>query len=176
MDRIVYNIVDNWQVGRSVSRCRVFPFKRQRSLLLAWLIYTWTNVGGLQLLRKRICVQQANDLLLLDPWVAGYTIHFWSNFRFFSRLFIPTYPNYSNYHSQKPKLSHPTGKRSSKSTKMADSFHMKPLKERNLSRLLMGPGPCNPPASVREAAALPLLGHLDPTFSEIMDELQIGLR
>lgn len=53
---------------------------------------------------------------------------------------------------------------------------MKPLKERNLYRLLMGPGPCNPPASAREASSLPLLGHLDPTFGEIMDELQIGLR
>lgn len=45
---------------------------------------------------------------------------------------------------------------------------MKPLKEKNLKRLLLGPGPTNCSKNVLEASSLPLLGHLDPTFGEIM--------
>jgi len=41
-------------------------------------------------------------------------------------------------------------------------------------RLLLGPGPTNCAPSVLEAASLPTIGHLDPTFSEIMDELQVS--
>lgn len=39
-------------------------------------------------------------------------------------------------------------------------------------RVLLGPGPSNVPARVREAMARPLLGHLDPTFLTILDEVQ----
>jgi alanine-glyoxylate transaminase/serine-glyoxylate transaminase/serine-pyruvate transaminase len=42
--------------------------------------------------------------------------------------------------------------------------------------LLLGPGPSNVSAAVRAATARPTLGHLDPEFLEIMDELQAGLR
>jgi alanine-glyoxylate transaminase/serine-glyoxylate transaminase/serine-pyruvate transaminase len=43
-------------------------------------------------------------------------------------------------------------------------------------RLLMGPGPCNPyPAAVEELGR-PMLGHLDPEFIEILDEVCAGLR
>lgn len=44
------------------------------------------------------------------------------------------------------------------------------------SRLLLGPGPSNVSARVREAMARPLLGHLDPAFLAIMDEVQERLR
>ncbi len=43
-------------------------------------------------------------------------------------------------------------------------------------RLLLGPGPSNAPQSVLDAAAQPLLGHLDPFFSTILQELQAMLR
>jgi alanine-glyoxylate transaminase/serine-glyoxylate transaminase/serine-pyruvate transaminase len=39
-------------------------------------------------------------------------------------------------------------------------------------KLLLGPGPSNVPARVREAMARPLLGHLDPEFLAILDETQ----
>ena len=39
-------------------------------------------------------------------------------------------------------------------------------------RLLLGPGPSNVSAAVREAMAQPLLGHLDPAFLSILDETQ----
>lgn len=39
-------------------------------------------------------------------------------------------------------------------------------------RLLLGPGPCNVSAAVREALARPLVGHLDPAFLELLDDLQ----
>ena len=39
-------------------------------------------------------------------------------------------------------------------------------------RLLLGPGPSNVSARVREAMARPLLGHLDPAFLDILDEVQ----
>lgn len=43
-------------------------------------------------------------------------------------------------------------------------------------RLLLGPGPSNVPARVRAALAQPLLGHLDPAFLAILDEVQGRLR
>lgn len=43
-------------------------------------------------------------------------------------------------------------------------------------RLLLGPGPSNVSARVRAAMARPLLGHLDPAFLEIMEEVKAALR
>lgn len=43
-------------------------------------------------------------------------------------------------------------------------------------RLLMGPGPCNPYPEVAEAFAKPMLGHLDPEFIALLDELNDRLR
>jgi len=43
-------------------------------------------------------------------------------------------------------------------------------------RLLLGPGPSNPPARVLEAMRRPLLGHLDPSFLALVDEVQERLR
>ena len=43
-------------------------------------------------------------------------------------------------------------------------------------RILLGPGPSNMPASVSQALALPVIGHLDPAFLQIMDEVQEMLR
>ena len=43
-------------------------------------------------------------------------------------------------------------------------------------RLLLGPGPSNLPARVREALAAPLVGHLDPEFLALVDEVQERLR
>ncbi len=43
-------------------------------------------------------------------------------------------------------------------------------------RLLLGPGPSNVPARVLEAMAQPLVGHLDPAFLAILDEVQSRLR
>ncbi|MCP4204608.1 MAG: alanine--glyoxylate aminotransferase family protein, partial [bacterium] len=43
-------------------------------------------------------------------------------------------------------------------------------------RLLMGPGPSSVHPRVYEALGKPLVGHLDPQFLEIMDELQTMLR
>ena len=40
----------------------------------------------------------------------------------------------------------------------------------------MGPGPSNPYPEVTEALSRPLLGHLDPEFLEIMDEVGEMLR
>lgn len=42
--------------------------------------------------------------------------------------------------------------------------------------VLMGPGPCNPYPEVMEAFARPLLGHLDPDFIALMDEVGDRLR
>ena len=44
------------------------------------------------------------------------------------------------------------------------------------SRVLMGPGPADIPAEVLQALALPAIGHLDPSFIRIMDEIQVMLR
>src|SRR5262249_16273850 len=43
-------------------------------------------------------------------------------------------------------------------------------------RLLLGPGPSNVCAAVREALARPLVGHLDPAFLALLDEMQGQLR
>lgn len=40
------------------------------------------------------------------------------------------------------------------------------------SRLLLGPGPCNTPPEVLEALSRPTIGHLDPAFLELMNELR----
>ncbi|KAK3878111.1 hypothetical protein Pcinc_017223 [Petrolisthes cinctipes] len=44
------------------------------------------------------------------------------------------------------------------------------------SKLLMGPGPSNSPLRVHYAMMKPLLGHLHPEFTKIMDEIKEGLR
>src|SRR6186713_192922 len=43
-------------------------------------------------------------------------------------------------------------------------------------RLLMGPGPSDVAPSVLEAMSMPLLGHLDPVFVKMMDEIKLMLR
>lgn len=43
-------------------------------------------------------------------------------------------------------------------------------------RLLMGPGPSNPYPAAMEGLARPMLGHLDPEFIEVLDEVCAGLR
>jgi len=43
-------------------------------------------------------------------------------------------------------------------------------------RLLMGPGPSNVSARVLRAMSRPLVGHLDPEFLKIMNEMQDLLR
>ncbi|MEE8473887.1 MAG: alanine--glyoxylate aminotransferase family protein, partial [Myxococcota bacterium] len=43
-------------------------------------------------------------------------------------------------------------------------------------RLLLGPGPSNVHPRVRTAMAQPLVGHLDPCFLELLDEVQASLR
>lgn len=43
-------------------------------------------------------------------------------------------------------------------------------------RLLLGPGPSNAPARVLEAMAQPLIGHLDPAFLGLLDEVKDSLR
>jgi len=43
-------------------------------------------------------------------------------------------------------------------------------------RLLLGPGPSNVPPRVLAAMGRPLLGHLDPAFLELLDEVQEQLR
>jgi alanine-glyoxylate transaminase/serine-glyoxylate transaminase/serine-pyruvate transaminase len=43
-------------------------------------------------------------------------------------------------------------------------------------RLLMGPGPSNVAPSVSQAMALPLVGHLDPVFVGMMEEIKCMLR
>src|SRR5687767_6899602 len=44
------------------------------------------------------------------------------------------------------------------------------------TRLLLGPGPSNAAPSVLKAMSLPLLGHLDPQFLRMMDEIKVMLR
>jgi len=43
-------------------------------------------------------------------------------------------------------------------------------------RLLLGPGPSNVARVVREAMAHPMIGHLDPAFLAVLDEVQAMLR
>ncbi|MFQ5931789.1 MAG: pyridoxal-phosphate-dependent aminotransferase family protein [Nitrospiraceae bacterium] len=42
--------------------------------------------------------------------------------------------------------------------------------------LLLGPGPSNVPPRVLQAMAAPMMGHLDPTFLQVMDRIQDLLR
>jgi len=44
------------------------------------------------------------------------------------------------------------------------------------TRLLLGPGPSNAAPSVLKAMSQPLLGHLDPLFVKMMDEIKVMLR
>ncbi|XP_052760161.1 alanine--glyoxylate aminotransferase-like [Mya arenaria] len=43
-------------------------------------------------------------------------------------------------------------------------------------KTLMGPGPSNCPPRVLAASALPMLGHLHPEFTQIMDEVKEGIK
>jgi alanine-glyoxylate transaminase/serine-glyoxylate transaminase/serine-pyruvate transaminase len=43
-------------------------------------------------------------------------------------------------------------------------------------RVLMGPGPSDVPPRILEAMSRPTIGHLDPVFLKIMDEIRSGLR
>jgi len=43
-------------------------------------------------------------------------------------------------------------------------------------RLLLGPGPSNVSEAVRAAMAMPMIGHLDPAFLAVLDEVQQMLR
>ena len=43
-------------------------------------------------------------------------------------------------------------------------------------RLLMGPGPSNVAPSVQKAMAAPMIGHLDPEFVKLMEEVKMMLR
>ncbi|MEO8429770.1 MAG: alanine--glyoxylate aminotransferase family protein [Verrucomicrobiota bacterium] len=43
-------------------------------------------------------------------------------------------------------------------------------------RLLMGPGPSNVAPSVLQAISRPVIGHLDPAFIQMMDEIKVMLR
>src|SRR5215510_10188485 len=52
---------------------------------------------------------------------------------------------------------------------LPDSFQAPP-------RLLMGPGPSNVAPSVLRAMAMPLVGHLDPVFIKMMEEIKAMLR
>ena len=51
-----------------------------------------------------------------------------------------------------------------------------PQNRRMREPLLLGPGPSNVSARVRDALARPTIGHLDPEFLALMDGLQEGLR
>src|SRR5688500_223765 len=44
------------------------------------------------------------------------------------------------------------------------------------TRLLLGPGPSPVPTRVLEAMAHPTIGHLDPAFLALMDQVREGLR
>ena len=43
-------------------------------------------------------------------------------------------------------------------------------------RILLGPGPSDVPARVLSALARPTIGHLDPAFLKLMDEVRADLR
>ncbi|HVK59488.1 MAG TPA: aminotransferase class V-fold PLP-dependent enzyme, partial [Candidatus Kapabacteria bacterium] len=51
-----------------------------------------------------------------------------------------------------------------------------PAQFRPPTRLLMGPGPSNVAPTVLQAMSMPLLGHLDPVFVKMMDEIKAMLR
>lgn len=44
------------------------------------------------------------------------------------------------------------------------------------SRMLMGPGPADVPARILQAMARPTIGHLDPAFSDMMEQVKTLLR
>ncbi len=44
------------------------------------------------------------------------------------------------------------------------------------ARILLGPGPSNVPARVYRAMIMPIVGHMDPTYFKVMDEVQELLR
>src|SRR5579862_4454372 len=44
------------------------------------------------------------------------------------------------------------------------------------ARILMGPGPSNIPARVYRAMMMPTVGHMDPTYFKVMDDVQLLLR
>lgn len=46
----------------------------------------------------------------------------------------------------------------------------------NSKVLLLGPGPCNPSQSVLDSLGAPTLGHMDPEFLSIVEEIKTGLR
>jgi hypothetical protein len=59
----------------------------------------------------------------------------------------------------------------------ADRFSaMRSFTDESMTRLLLGPGPSPVDPRVLEALSRPVLGHLDPTFLEIMDDVSQGLR
>ncbi|HEY7119447.1 MAG TPA: hypothetical protein VH475_22840 [Tepidisphaeraceae bacterium] len=43
-------------------------------------------------------------------------------------------------------------------------------------RILLGPGPSDTPARVLEAMARPTIGHLDPVFLQLMDDIRAKLK
>src|SRR5260221_1476720 len=43
-------------------------------------------------------------------------------------------------------------------------------------RILLGPGPSDTPARVLEALSRPTIGHLDPVFLQLMDEIRAKLK
>src|SRR5881398_2992287 len=51
-----------------------------------------------------------------------------------------------------------------------------PAKFEAPKRLLMGPGPSDVAPSVLRAMAMPLVGHLDPVFVSMMEEIKVMLR
>lgn len=51
-----------------------------------------------------------------------------------------------------------------------------PTKLRIPDRILLGPGPSDVPARVLLAMAQPTIGHLDPVFLQLMDEIRTGLQ
>ena len=60
---------------------------------------------------------------------------------------------------------------------VADRLYDAPMAiSRRRSRLLLGPGPSNVHPRVLEAMAEPLIGHLDPEFLALLDEVQGQLR
>jgi alanine-glyoxylate transaminase / serine-glyoxylate transaminase / serine-pyruvate transaminase len=60
------------------------------------------------------------------------------------------------------------------SLKTLQNLPLEPLSVPN--RLLLGPGPCNAHPTVLQAMSTTPLGHLDPAFLQIMDEIQSLLR
>ena len=64
----------------------------------------------------------------------------------------------------------------SSSISIQDKHHISPSQLNMPKRLLLGPGPCNAHPRVLSAISQPPVGHLDPSFLELMNELQELLR